>query len=59
MYLFVVWYSCTHVLMYNAACVIEFQFEKVMVLPGHEDWIRGLEFTSDGNVLSSSNLYQF
>ena len=25
------------------------QFEKVMVLKGHEDWIRALDFTVDGN----------
>ncbi|XP_067931925.1 elongator complex protein 2-like [Watersipora subatra] len=32
------------------------QFEKVISLPGHEDWIRGLEFTIDdrGDVLLAS-----
>lgn len=31
--------------------LVMLQFEKVMLLQGHEDWIRGLEFATDGMYL--------
>lgn len=33
----------------KCVCVVLLQFVQEQVLPGHEDWVRDIEFTHEGN----------
>uniref|UniRef100_A0A803W9P8 Elongator complex protein 2 n=1 Tax=Ficedula albicollis TaxID=59894 RepID=A0A803W9P8_FICAL len=41
----------TYWLSKNHECLLFFQFQKTLVLPGHEDWIRGVEWAVCGEDL--------
>lgn len=44
--MFILWLCATA----NILCVLS-QFSEVQVLAGHEEWIRGLDFTVDGGLI--------